>query len=62
MNLRVLRRATPDELKRAMHHAERGDEPLGYLLSLYAGHDLVHLAQIRRIRAAIGAPGDGLPD
>jgi hypothetical protein len=56
MNLRVLRRATPDELKRAMHHAERGDEPLGYLLSLYAGHDLVHLAQIRRIRAAIGAP------
>jgi hypothetical protein len=62
MNLRVLRRATPDELKRAMHHVERGDEPLGYLLSLYAGHDLVHLAQIRRIRAAIGAPGDGLPD
>jgi hypothetical protein len=26
------------------------------MLSLYAGHDLVHLAQIRRIRQAIGAP------
>jgi len=24
---------------------------------MYAGHDLVHLAQIRRIRQAIGATG-----
>lgn len=56
LNLRLLRRATPDDLKRAMRHSERGDEPLGYLTSLYAGHDLVHLAQIRRIRQAIGAP------
>lgn len=57
LNLRVLRRATPDDLKnRVMRHSERGDEPLGYMISLYAGHDLVHLAQIRRIRAAIGAP------
>jgi hypothetical protein len=57
MNLRVLRRATPEDLKnRVMRHAERGDEPLGHMMSLYAGHDLVHLAQIRRIRQAIGAP------
>jgi hypothetical protein len=57
LNLRVLRRATPEDLKnRVMRHSERGDEPLGYMLSLYAGHDLVHLAQIRRIRQAIGAP------
>ena len=56
-NLRVLRRATHEDLKnRVMRHAERGDEPLGYMLRLYAGHDLVHLAQIRRIRQAIGAP------
>ncbi|HEY0511056.1 MAG TPA: DinB family protein [Thermoanaerobaculia bacterium] len=60
LNLRVLRRATPDELEnRVMRHAERGDEPLGYMASLYAGHDLVHLAQIRRIRQAIGAPAAG---
>jgi hypothetical protein len=26
------------------------------MIPMYAGHDLVHLAQIRRIRAAIGAP------
>jgi len=57
LNLRLLRNATPEDLeKRVMRHAERGDEPLGYMLSLYAGHDLVHLAQIRRIRQAIGAP------
>jgi hypothetical protein len=57
LNLRVLRGATPEDLKtRVMRHSERGDEPLGYMLSLYAGHDLVHLAQIRRIRQAIGAP------
>jgi hypothetical protein len=52
LNLRVLRRATPEDLEtRVMRHAE----PLGYMMSLYAGHDLVHLAQIRRIRQAIGA-------
>ena len=42
--------------KRVMRHSERGDEPLGHMLKLYAGHDLVHLAQILRIRQAIGAP------
>jgi DinB family protein len=55
-NLRLIRRASPAELKRVMHHAERGDESLEQTIPLYAGHDLVHLAQIRRIRAAIGAP------
>lgn len=55
-NLRLFRRATPEDLRRVMRHAERGEEPLGHLINLYAGHDLVHLAQIRRIRQAIGAP------
>jgi hypothetical protein len=55
-NVRLLRRATPADLARVMRHAERGDESLGETVPLYAGHDLVHLAQIRRIRAAIGAP------
>lgn len=56
MNLRLLRRATPDDLKRVMRHSERGDEPLGQMIRLYAGHDLVHLKQIERIRRAVGAP------
>jgi DinB family protein len=58
-NLRLFRRATEDDLKRVMRHSERGDESLGQLIRLYAGHDLTHLAQIRRIRQAIGAPTAG---
>jgi hypothetical protein len=61
LNLRLLRRATPEDLRRVMRHAERGDEPLGErMIPQYAGHDLVHLAQIRRIRQAIGAPAAGV--
>jgi hypothetical protein len=55
-NLRLLRRATPEDLRRVMRHSERGEEPLGHMIKLYAAHDLVHLRQIARIRQAIGAP------
>lgn len=55
-NLRLLQRATPEELQRVSRHAERGEEALGHMIKLYAGHDLVHLRQIARIRQAIGAP------
>jgi DinB superfamily len=55
-NLRLLQRATPADFQRVMRHSERGEESLGHLIKLYAGHDLVHLVQIRRIREAIGAP------
>ena len=54
-NLRLLRRATPEDLKRVMHHAERGDEALGQMIALYAGHDLVHLKQLHRIVQAVRA-------
>jgi hypothetical protein len=54
-NLRLLERATPEDLKRVGVHAERGEESVGHLRRLYAGHDLLHLRQIARIRAAIGA-------
>jgi hypothetical protein len=56
LNLGLWRRATPDDLRRVMRHAERGEEAIGQMIPLYAGHDLVHLAQVRRIRDAIGAP------
>jgi len=55
LNLRLLRRATPEDMKRVMRHAERGDEPLAHMIKLYAGHDVVHLRQIARTRQAIGA-------
>src|SRR6478736_5994164 len=49
-NLRLIERATPDDLARVGVHAERGEESAGYLVRLYAGHDLLHLNQIERIR------------
>jgi hypothetical protein len=52
-NLRLIERATPDDLKRVGVHSERGDESAGYLMRLYAGHDLLHLNQIDRIKQAI---------
>ena len=52
-NLRLVARATPDDLRRVGVHAERGEESLEHLRKLYAGHDLLHLRQIARIRAAV---------
>lgn len=48
-NLRLLGRATPADLARVGVHSERGEERLGDLCRLYAGHDLLHLRQIARI-------------
>ncbi|HKV75642.1 MAG TPA: DinB family protein [Gemmatimonadales bacterium] len=55
-NLRLIGRATPADFARHMVHSERGNESLGYMIRMYGGHDLVHLAQIARIRRAVGAP------
>jgi hypothetical protein len=52
-NLLVLERATAADLARVGLHAERGEESVGHLRNLYAGHDLLHRRQIDRIRAAI---------
>src|SRR4029453_12044131 len=45
-NLRILARATPEELQRVGLHTERGAESLAFLMKIYAGHDLVHLRQL----------------
>lgn len=52
-NLRLLKRAGPEDLKRVGVHVERGDESVEHMMRLYAGHDLLHLRQIDRIRAAV---------
>ena len=52
-NLRLLERASPADLKRVGVHVERGEESLEHLRRLYAGHDLLHLRQIERIRRAV---------
>jgi len=53
VNLRLARQLTPTDLARFGIHTERGGESAGYLLRLMAGHDIVHLAQLARIRAAV---------
>lgn len=52
-NLRLLRGASAQDLERVGVHSERGEESLEDMIPLYAGHDLVHLRQIERIRKAI---------
>jgi hypothetical protein len=52
-NLRLLDRSSPADLKRAGVHTERGEESLDHLRRLYAGHDLLHLRQIERVRRAV---------
>jgi uncharacterized damage-inducible protein DinB len=54
-NLRLLARASPDDLARVGVHAERGEESVGHMVRLYAGHDLLHLAQVARVREAVTA-------
>jgi hypothetical protein len=53
-NLRLLARTSPQERERVGLHAERGEESVAQLLTNFAGHDLVHLRQIARIRQAVG--------
>jgi DinB family protein len=52
-NLRLVERASPDDLRRVGVHAERGDESLEHMIRLYAGHDILHLRQVERILEAV---------
>src|SRR5437867_9563379 len=52
-NLRLLADATPDDLQRVGIHAERGEESVAHMIRMYAGHDLLHLRQLARIRQAV---------
>jgi uncharacterized damage-inducible protein DinB len=52
-NLRLMARTSADDLKRVGVHVERGEESLEHLRRLYAGHDLLHLRQIERIRRTV---------
>jgi len=52
-NLKLIERATPEDMTRVGVHSERGEESAGYLMRLFAGHDLLHLNQIERIKKAI---------
>jgi DinB superfamily len=53
INVALLERLPPEAFARVGLHSERGEESLEHMVRLYAGHDLVHEAQIARIRAAV---------
>ena len=50
-NLRIWQNLSPADLGRVGVHGERGEETLEHMRRLYAGHDLLHLRQLERIRA-----------
>lgn len=52
-NLRLLAAASAEDLRRVGVHAERGGESIEHMLRLYAGHDLLHLRQLARIRREV---------
>ena len=55
-NLALLDGLDDTARRRVGVHAERGEESVTHMIRLYAGHDLVHLAQARRVLAAAEAP------
>lgn len=52
-NLRLLSRLTSEQRQRAGMHSERGSESVDRLMHLHAAHDLVHLKQLERVKAAV---------
>jgi hypothetical protein len=52
-NVRLWQHLTPTDLVRVGIHNERGEESLEHMRRLSAGHDLLHLQQLERIRAAV---------
>jgi hypothetical protein len=52
-NVRLWQDLSPADLARVGVHGERGEESLEQLRRLYAGHDVLHLRQLLRIRAAV---------
>jgi hypothetical protein len=54
-NVALLERLPREAFARAGMHSERGEESLGRMVRIYAGHDLVHEAQIARVLRELGA-------
>jgi two-component sensor histidine kinase len=52
-NLRLLSSLSKEERQRAGLHSERGRETVDRLMHLHAAHDLVHLRQLERVKAAL---------
>jgi hypothetical protein len=53
VNVRIWQDLGPTDLIRVGLHGERGEESLEHMRRLYAGHDVLHLEQLKRIRASL---------
>ena len=53
VNIGLLERIGAAAWHRVGLHAERGEQSLGQLVTMYAGHDRIHLAQIETIRTGL---------
>lgn len=53
VNLGLLVRLPDEAFARVGLHSERGEESLGTMVALYAGHDRIHLDQIETIRTGL---------
>jgi hypothetical protein len=51
-NLALLKSLTPQQWKHYGMHSERGQETIEHIVRMYAGHDVNHLQQIKRILSA----------
>jgi hypothetical protein len=56
VNLGLLIRLPDEALDRVGVHSERGEETIWTILTLYAGHDRVHLTQVETIRTGLFPP------
>jgi hypothetical protein len=57
-NVRIWQQLSPMDLVRVGIHSERGEESLEHMRRQFAGHDLLHLQQLERIRASLLPTGD----
>ncbi len=48
-NLSLFKLISPEQWMRSGVHSERGEESVGTLVRMYAGHDINHIRQIERI-------------
>lgn len=56
--LRLLQQTRPEDRARVGIHSERGEESITQMILNQAGHDIVHLRQLARIRRAVGAASE----
>jgi len=56
VNIGLLTRLPDEAFARVGVHSERGEETIDTIVTLYAGHDRVHLAQVETIRTGLFPP------